>query len=225
MNEEEIEEFEQKPNTWARVFRGVVALAVVAGLVYISGIYQSFLFQRTSPNIEQEQLQTAIDGETLLIPLVVFIIQNDEAYGSERTKEDVRRLVEQADRVWDQASIDLAIREIHVEQKTDQEIELLYQNARAFSQSLEGVDYGAINVVLVGNLQGLNGVAFGGIPVVAVGDYTTVFDFRALAHEIGHKLGLSHVVAEKRLMHQGANGFELSLQEITHARELAKYFE
>ena len=51
MEEEQIEEFEQKPSTASRVFRAVVALAVIAGMVYWGGLYQYFFFQRTSPAI------------------------------------------------------------------------------------------------------------------------------------------------------------------------------
>jgi hypothetical protein len=221
----EEEEFEQKPNGWWRALRGVVALAVLVGLVYISGVYQYFFFSRTSPDIQQEPVQVAIDAEVLAVPLTVFVVQSNGAHGSERTEENVRNLVEQADRVWEQASIDLRIDAIHTVQKTGEEIEALYRNAGVFAQTLEGFDRATINAVLVGDLQGLNGVAFGGIPLIAVADYTTVFDFRAFAHEVGHKLGLSHVVNEKRLMHQGANGFELSLEEIMQAREFVSLRE
>ena len=60
-----------------------------------------------------------------------------------------------------------------------------------------GFDEATINVFLVGNLGGINGIAFGGLNSVAVADYTTVYDFRALAHEIGHILGLHHLLGSK----------------------------
>ena len=219
------EELQQKTSIGIRVFRGIIALAVLVGLVYISGIYQYFFFQRTSPNIQQEQVQTAIDAAVLTVPLTVFIMRNNEAYGSARTVQDVRHLVEQADKIWEQASIDLEIVNIHTVEQTDEEISLLYGNSLAFSQTLEHFDTATINAVLVGNLQGLNGVAYGRFPLIAVADYTTIYDFRVFAHEIGHKLGLDHVVNEAALMHQGANGFTLSLEEIITAREVAKQFK
>src|SRR3989344_4730066 len=226
MEEEQIEEFEQKPSTASRVFRAVVALAVIAGMVYWGGLYQYFFFQRTSPAIEQEELEAVIDAETLVLPVTIFIIQSEGSEGSERTKQDATRLVEQADRIWEQAGINLEILAIHEMQKNDQEIELFHRDARAFTNELEGFDADSINVILVHNLRGLNGLAYGGISVVAVADYTAGYDFRVLAHEIGHKLGLGHVsVKEGGLMEQGADGFELSLEEITTAREFAKGFE
>ena len=60
---------------------------------------------------------------------------------------------------------------------------------------------------------------------MAVADYTTVHDFRTLAHEIGHILSLDHVRADnQRLMNSGANGTILSIDEITRARSRAETF-
>ena len=71
----------------------------------------------------------------------------------------------------------------------------------------------------------LPGIAFGGLYSVAVADYTTVYDFRALAHEVGHVLGLHHVSGSRgQLMYRGANGFKLSLEEIERARLKAQEF-
>jgi hypothetical protein len=225
LTEEELEEFEQQQtSTIRKIFRGAIAAVVLVGLIYISGVYQYFFFSRTSPDIQQEQTQTYLHEEVFMIPLTIFVIQNNEAFGSERTQEDVQRLVQQANRIWEQASITLEIQDVHMVSKTDQTIRLLYRDPHEFARELGGLESLSINVVMVQSLQGLNGVSFGGIPLVAVADYTTVYDFRVLAHEIGHRLGLGHVVDEKRLMHQGANGFELSLQEITTARGFAEQF-
>jgi len=225
MQQEQIEEFDQKPSTGWRVVRGAVALVVAMGLIYISGVYQYFFFQRTSPEITQEQTQTAIDAQMITIPLTIFIVQNNQAYGSKRDQQDVLRLVREAAKIWQQANIALEIQEIYTVQKSDRQIEVLYRDANQFARDLGGLESSTVNVVLVGSLQGLNGVSFGGVPMVAVADYTTVYDFRVLAHEIGHRLGLPHVQNESRLMHQGANSFDLSLPEITTAREFAEGFK
>ena len=54
-----------------------------------------------------------------------------------------------------------------------------------------------------------------------VADETTVYDFRATSHEIGHVLGLSHVGPVSRLMARGVNGFNLIEFEIEVARNKA----
>jgi Zn-dependent peptidase ImmA (M78 family) len=46
-----------------------------------------------------------------------------------------------------------------------------------------------------------------------------------LAHELGHILNLRHIPAEKsRLMYQGANGFDLTHEEVDKARAKANTF-
>jgi len=226
-DETEVEEQEEeRPGVVYRFFRGVVAIAVIIGLLYLSGVYQYFFFQRTPRTIEQEETKSAVDAERLSVPLTVFLLTNDGSHGSQRSKEDALRLVENASRVWDQANIDFEVQAVHTLVKSDEELAILFYTPGLFIQNIDELDKGMINVFLVGNLQGLNGVAFGGLQSVAVADYTTVYDFRALAHEIGHALGLLHVPQDNgRLMYQGANGFELSLQEIMRAREGAGRFQ
>ncbi|MEX1014203.1 MAG: hypothetical protein WDZ80_03525, partial [Candidatus Paceibacterota bacterium] len=79
-----------------------------------------------------------------------------------------------------------------------------------------------INVFLLRRLAGINGVAFMGLNTLAVADLTTNYDFRVLAHEVGHLLGLGHITLnKKRLMHQGSGGYMLTLKEAKIAREKA----
>ena len=200
------EEITRKESLTWRVTKGVVALVVVFGFVYISGIHQYFLYQRTSPSAQQQEVQSQIDAERFVVPLTIFIMD------SQRAREDIARLVENSDRIWEQASIDLEIKSI-------QELNMSTRDLQEFIKNLEEYDSSAINVFLTGNLGGINGISYGGLYAVALADYTTVYDFRVLAHEIGHILGLSHVPVDKsRLMYQGANGFNLSLKEIIRAR-------
>ena len=222
--EDIIEEEYGEPSFISRVFRVLVVSAVVIGLIYLSGVYQYFFFQRTSSSIVQEDVEVALEAQRLVVPLTVFVLANNEANGSRRSRESALHIVEQADRVWEQASIDLEVKALHILQVSDEHIEMMFDDPREFVQTIAQYDPSTINAFLVGNLQGLNGVAYGGVPVIAVADYTTVYDFRAFAHEVGHKLGLSHIENAQRLMHQGANGFELSLKEVVEARVSAARF-
>ena len=219
-DEEEIE----GPSAVFRIAKGLVALVVLLGFVYLSGFDQYFLYQRTSPQVQQESVVSAVDAERIFVPLSVFILRNDEDNGSKRTKENVISLVKKASQIWEQANSELTIKDIREVKKSDEEIALLLDDTRVFLERIRGYDPFAINVFLTEKLRGINGIAFGGLLSVAVADYTTVFDFRALAHEVGHMLGLNHVKNAGRLMHQGANGFELSLQEVLRAREGASRF-
>jgi len=126
------EEFERRPGLVSRIFRAVVVLAVIGGLTYLSGVYQYFFFQRTPSFIVQEEVKTSLDEERLIVPLTIFILVNSDSNGSRRSRADALHLVEQADRIWEQASIDLEVEAVHVLQMSDEEIALLYNNAGVF---------------------------------------------------------------------------------------------
>ncbi|MCH8050150.1 hypothetical protein IIB51_01985 [Patescibacteria group bacterium] len=208
---------------FSQVLRGVVALVVISGLLYISGIYQFFIYQRTPPSLNQAEIVSRVDAQTLSIPLTIFIITGNESYGSIRSEENALHLVENASRIWDQAGITLTIKNIYTISKSDVEMKIFSDTPAVFIQNIDEFDEATINVFLVGNLGGINGIAFSGLYSVAVADYTTVYDFRALAHEVGHMLGLNHVAGSRgQLMYRGANGFELSLVEIERARLKAR---
>ena len=225
-SEEFIEEEEeiQGPSVFARIFKGIVVVVILIGFVYLSGVSQYFFYKRTSPDVKQEPVVSAIDAEEITVPLSIFIVRNDEENGSKRTRENVSDLVTKASQIWEQANIELEIKDIYEIERSDDEIALLLDATRTFLERVEGYSQSAINVFLTEKLRGINGISFGGTLSVAVADYTTVYDFRALAHEVGHALGLGHVQNAQYLMHQGANGFELSLQEVIRARENAARF-
>ena len=208
---------------FSRVLRGAVAIVVISGLLYISGVYQFFIYRRTPPSASQEEVVSRVDAQTLSIPLTIFIITGNKSYGSIRSEENVLRLVENASRIWDQAGLTLTIKNIYTISKNDEEIRIFSDTPAVFMQNIDEFDATTINVFLVGNLGGINGIAYSGLYSVAVADYTTVYDFRALAHEVGHMLGLDHVSKSRgQLMYRGANGFELSLMEIERARLKAR---
>jgi len=226
----EPDEEEQRAPTGREIIlqyvRGVVALVTILGLLYISGVYQSFLYQRTPSTAEQERVESIFDAEMIILPLRVFVFSNDESLGSLRSREDVERLVLNAGVVWDQADIKLGIENLFFLEASDPEIETFLRNPGAFIVSLPDYNSGIISVFLARSLGGLNGIAFGGLRAIAVADFTTVYDFRAFAHEIGHVLHLNHTPLDRgRLMFRGANGVSLTPGEIIQARRTALNFD
>lgn len=211
-------EEEKKSRMVFRVLRIVVAFSAIIGLLYISGAQQYFFYRKTPDSVRQEPVSSVVDAETLTVHLTVFLLTNDESDGSRRSPEDARRLVVDASEIWKQAGIQLVVEELFILEKSDRELELFFTSPFLFMDSIEKFNRSNINVFLVGNLKGINGISFTGSNAVAVADYTTVYDFRALAHEVGHALGLDHVAEGGRLMYRGANYFNLTLEEIIHAR-------
>ncbi|MCP6720224.1 MAG: zinc-dependent metalloprotease [Patescibacteria group bacterium] len=220
MDQEKVTQSFEEKRPVLRVIHSTVALFVIAGLIYISGIQQYFFYQKTPAALEQVVVDSVVDADILTVPLTVFILINNESDGSKRSNENTKHLIENASRVWSQASIVLEIKNLYRISTSDEELENFYHTPGVFIRNVREFDETTINVFLVGRLRGINGIAFSGLQSVAVADITTVYDFRALAHEIGHILDLNHVPAvRERLMFQGANGFLLSLGEIIQARE------
>lgn len=216
-------ELENEEPTWQDKLRQaiiwVTAVAVVLGLLYLSGIYQALLLRRTPSAVQQDSIESVLDAEKFLLPVRAFVFQGESDMSSFRTEENVRELVRKSEAIWNQADIELTLTGVtFVSIDEDQAREFLTDPISVMNHIADFREP-VINIFLVSNLQGINGVSFGGINSVVVADFTSVHDFRTLAHEIGHVLGLSHVKNRSHLMSSGANGEKLSIEEIMSTRE------
>lgn len=208
-----------------RTVRIAAAIIGILGLLYLSGVYDLLLYRMTPLAVEQEAVERAVNAGTITVPLTVFIIKSSGPEGSERTEGAARHAIKQASRIWRQAGIALETRNVFTIERESAELTRFYDGSIQFFKNTPGYDPNVINVFFIGHLDGVNGIAFGGTNAIAIADYTTVFNFRALAHEVGHVFGLDHIASDtSRLMHQGANGYELTLDEIVAARKSAEQF-
>ena len=198
----------------------LVAVIALAGLLYISGIYQSIVFHRTPVRV-QETLPATVEAQNIDVSLRVVVFGSAGSLGSERDEGNVRQLVENASALWKQASITLATDEIVFAQVDDSDIESFVEYPVALTNIFVDQSFSGIHVFLLEGLSGLNGISFTGSRTVAVADFTTVLDYRTLAHEIGHILHLSHTADRNDLLYSGTNGMNLSIEEISTARDRA----
>lgn len=212
----------QKVWQWTRVIIGLLA---IVGIIYISGVYQYFFYKRTPTSIKQQPITSVLNQATIRLPLNIYILQGSTPGGSGRNFEDIRGLVTNASNIWQQADIELYIDNMGVLEVDEAGFDLFASQPYSFINSLDNLDENVINIFLIETLGGYNGMAYTGIESIALADYTAGFDFRTLAHEVGHVLGLLHIKVDKsQLMYQGATGIELSDEEIEMARGKAEEF-
>lgn len=222
--EDEPIELTQKQKVWRWLLR-IVGVVALLGLIYLTTIRPIFFYQRTSADTKQVIIASQLNASDISVSLSVVILDGELGLASARSEENVKILISKANNIWQQADIDLEIISLVKLPVDKQGFELFARAPSIFIHSSGVYDETSINVFLVKLLNGSNGIAYGGINSVAVADYTTVYDFRTLAHEIGHVLGLNHVPGDLgRLMYKGANGTKLTPEEIIRARQNAEKY-
>lgn len=157
------------------------------------------------------------------IPIVLHIVKNSGQISTARNKDNILTLFQKSQAIWNQARIifDVTLQETILDGNTQKAV--LRQDFKKLYATIPMNDP-ALHVVFVQTLGGSNGIAIA--PSLAlVADSTSVNDFRATAHEIGHLLGLSHTSdSQERLLFRGANGTKLTPEEINFSRREAKFF-
>ena len=198
-----------------KIMRKKISLFFILIIVIFIGINFFQNKQISSNNINEI-------SEQIIIPVRVHIIADDSGvYTSSRNEENIVSLLEKSNRIWNQANIYFQLEEIVITNVDFRTISnVINGNGFEISTNKNFAD-DKINLFLVQNLNNINGLALGNINSVFVSDYTTVNDFRTTAHELGHILGLNHVIPQNRLLARGKNGEILVSEEIFIARRNA----
>ena len=169
----------------------------------------------------QETVQNI--SEQIILPVKAHIIIDSSGYyTSARDNQNIFNLFEKVNKIWSQADISLSLEEIVFTEVEPVTIPNTINGNRQALYSHKNFDENQINIFFTQSLNGINGLALMDINSALVSDYTTVNDFRATSHEIGHIFGLRHVNPSNRLLARGKNGELLSQEEISIARENAE---
>lgn len=163
----------------------------------------------------------ADDRETksaIHVPIVVHRVVESAGASTRRDQTELEELFARTQIIWEQANIVL---DVSIEETTLAESLIDSVLAGDFEQlyALLPDNDPRLHVFYVKSLLGPNGIALA--PRIAlIADTTSVDDFRATAHEIGHLLGLEHTLESRsRLMFPGANGRTITNNEALTARE------
>lgn len=168
--------------------------------------------ERSTAGSEIEEEQSVIH-----VPVVAHLVRESAEVSTKRTRATLEKLFENTQTIWGQANIVL---DVSFEETTLNESLISAVAAGNFERlyALLPENDRRFHIFYVSDLLGPNGIAIA--PQVAlIADKTSVDDFRATAHEIGHLLGLTHTMESlSRLMFPGANGRVVTEGEVLSAR-------
>lgn len=178
-----------------------------------SGIFELEVKTKGSEN----KVFQAEGANSIRVPVVAYLVKDNGKVSTTRNRAELEILLANSKTIWSQAGmvLDTSIKEIVLPQEVATAVATgSFEAVYAILPSEDN----SFAIFYVHDLLGPNGIALA--PRIGlVADITTVDDFRATAHEIGHLLGLNHTLqSESRLMFPGANGRGLSNEEIEKVR-------
>ena len=169
------------------------------------------------PELEQEK-------SVFHIPVVAHLVKKSAEASTSREQAGLEELFARTQTIWSQANValDISFEEVVL---NDSLINAVATGNFKLLYALVPDNDPRLHVFYVSDILGPNGIALA--PQIAlIADKTSVDDFRATAHEIGHLLGLEHTTdSPSRLMFPGANGRTLTRDEVLIAREHARAIE
>ena len=185
------------------------------------------------PNTTDTPEATEVPREVIRLSISLYLLLDDEeepdpAISTHRTESDLREILEGMNDVWSQADILLdlqSIESVAVPKSILQGMQTGYLEP-FFGEIGNGITLpqtSVINGFYLRNVGGPNGINPFRSRTFFVIDEPSVFDRRVSSHEVGHILGLQHVLGDPgRLLFSGTNGMILTEEEATVARYFAQ---
>lgn len=197
-------------------FYNMTFLIFAAGTLFILSFTQSQPAEQTS-----SQELTGYPVQDIEIEVKFHMVESGGKQ-SLRNSEEAKKILGEANRIWRQAGIRFSL---YLVSSTRLDSEIIADAVGGNPAGIvlaEGFDPDRINVFFVPEMEGMNGISFPSYRSVMISDFTTVHDYRTLAHELGHMLRLRHMPYPERLMSIGSNGEALDIGEAEFARYNAR---
>ncbi|MGI9659393.1 MAG: hypothetical protein ACR2OD_10830 [Gaiellaceae bacterium] len=172
---------------------------------------------------------TETSTRQITIDVSIYIVDGESPeLRSSRTVEEVRAILERVNEIW--ASTGITFDVAHVARITAPDEPLAAVVAGGINEFLAALGNevaleqpSTLNIFYVRAIGGPNGIAPTGTRVALVIDRPSVDDERVTAHELGHHLGLHHVLTDEgRLLFPGTNGRTLTEEEAQVAAYVAR---
>ena len=172
--------------------------------------------------------------EVISLSISLFLLVDDKEnpnpnISTHRTEADLREILDGMNEIWSQADIRLELETVESVEVPEPMLQGMQAgDLRPFFREVErgGIilpQTSTINGFYLRRVGGPNGINPFRSRTYFVIDEPSVFDRRVSSHEVGHMLGLHHVLDDSgRLLFSGTNGMVLTEDEATVARYFAQ---